>query len=270
MFLPTDQRSLSAQQRTFKPTPTSSRHISGLLPDAMLRVHDLTVRYGKLAALRNVSLEIERGTVVALIGPNGAGKSTLTAAIAGLVRPSSGRIEFEGASILGLRPDRIARLGISLVPEGRHVFSSLTVRENLLLGATPIRRKRDVKADVEEMLGLFPGLQRYYTASAATLSGGEQQQLALARALLARPRLLILDEPSLGLAPLVVDSIFETLGRLRSHGTTVLLVEQQAVRAMTFADKTYVLRTGDLVENDSSRELHEDGELAEIYLGARR
>ena len=236
----------------------------------MLFVSDLTVRYGKVAALRHVSLQVLEGEVVGLIGPNGAGKTTLAHAVAGLVRPSAGQITFNGCQLGHLRPDRIARLGVSLVPEGRHIFSSLTVRENLLLGAKPLWGKRDIASDIDEVLNVFPDLRGFYRASAATLSGGEQQQLALARALLARPKLLILDEPSLGLAPLVVDQIFDTLTRIRSEGGTVLLIEQQALRTARFGDRTYVLRSGELVPNGNADELLADAGLAEVYLGARR
>jgi branched-chain amino acid transport system ATP-binding protein len=235
----------------------------------VLFVTDLTVHYGKVAALRRVSLRVLDGEVVGLIGPNGAGKTTLAHAVAGLVRPTSGRIAFNGTALTRSRPDRIARLGISLVPEGRHVFSSLTVKENLLLGATPVRRRRSIAADVDEVLDLFPALRGFYGASAATLSGGEQQQLAIARALLARPQLLILDEPSLGLAPLIVDQIFTTLARLRSEGCTVLLIEQQALRTVRFADRAYVLRSGELVSVGEADDLPADVALAEVYLGRR-
>jgi branched-chain amino acid transport system ATP-binding protein len=235
----------------------------------VLFVTDLTVHYGRVAALRRVSLQVLDGEVVGLIGPNGAGKTTLAHAVAGLVRPTSGRIAFNGTALTRSRPDRIARLGIALVPEGRHIFASLTVKENLLLGATPVRRRRDIAADVDEVLDLFPALRGFYGASAATLSGGEQQQLAIARALLARPRLLILDEPSLGLAPLIVDQIFTTLARLRGEGCTVLLIEQQALRTVRFADRAYVLRSGELVPGCEADDLLADVALAEVYLGRR-
>jgi len=233
----------------------------------MLEVRDLQVHYGAVAALRGVSLNVEQGEVVGLIGPNGAGKTTLLSAIAGIVRPSAGTILFEGEPVAGATPEQIVRRGISLVPEGRHIFGTMTVAENLRLGMT-IRRDRDAaQADCERLLEDFPALARYYRSSAGMLSGGEQQQLAIARALLASPRLLLLDEPSLGLAPLVVDLVFEVLGRLRERGVTILLVEQVALRTAEFADRTYVLRTGSMALSGTREELTADADFATAYLG---
>src|SRR5213592_5028663 len=192
----------------------------------MLTIDELRVQYGRVPALHGVSLHVERGEVVALVGPNGAGKTTTLAAIFGLVAPAAGSIEFEGRSLVGSTPEQILRRGLALVPEGRHIFGTLTVAENLLLGSTARRDRPAAAADLEKMLELFPVLKSYYSSPAGTLSGGEQQQLATARALLSRPRLLLLDEPSLGLAPVVIDVVFDALAELRDDGVTILLVEQ--------------------------------------------
>jgi branched-chain amino acid transport system ATP-binding protein len=234
----------------------------------MLKVEDLTVHYGRLAALRHTSVEVAEGSVVGLIGPNGAGKTTLVSAVMGLVKPAAGRIVFEGEELNGRRPDSIVRKGIALVPEGRHILASLSVRENLLLATKPIRRKANVDEEIERVLEIFPVLRSYYGSSSATLSGGEQQQLAIARALLARPRLLMLDEPSLGLAPKIVDLVFETLDALRADGVTILLVEQNAARTVEFADYSYVLRSGELVAQGNRESLKQRTDIADLYLGA--
>jgi branched-chain amino acid transport system ATP-binding protein len=218
----------------------------------MLSVEGLRVRYGRIVAVHDVSLHVESGEVVGVIGPNGAGKSSTLAAIAGLVRPAAGRIEFCGEDVTGKPPEHIFRRGLALVPEGRHVFSTLTVAENLRL----------VRGDAEPELDRFPALRVRLKTPAGALSGGEQQQLALARALVARPRLLVLDEPSLGLAPLIVDDVFGVLESLRADGTTVLLVEQNATRTLRFADRCYVMRAGRIAPA---------GDVVEIeaaYLGA--
>jgi branched-chain amino acid transport system ATP-binding protein len=232
----------------------------------MLVVEDLSVSYGSIAALRGASLRVDEGEVVGLIGPNGAGKTTLLASVCGVVRATGGRIAFEGEDLTGKGPERIVRRGISLVPEGRDIFGSLSVAENLELGATA-RKDGEVGADIERHLDRFPALRRYYRGSAAKLSGGEQQQLAIARALMGRPRLLLLDEPSLGLAPLMVDMVFEILGELRATGVTILLVEQNATRTVAFADRTYVLRNGRVVASGAADELAEATDVAELYLG---
>ncbi len=233
----------------------------------MLQVRDLAVHYGRVAAVRGVSLDVHEGEVVGLIGPNGAGKTTLLSAIAGLIAPSAGSIDFAGASVLKRSPEAIVRAGISLVPEGRHIFATLSVAENLELGTTVRGDREGAQADVERMLDLFPVLRRYYRSSAGMLSGGEQQQLAIARALLASPQLLLLDEPSLGLAPLVVDQVFDVLDQLRAAGVTILLVEQVAARTAAFADRTYVLRTGTVALSGSREELGTRADFATAYLG---
>ncbi len=233
----------------------------------MLRVEGLSVSYRKVPALDGVSLSVAEGKMTGFIGPNGAGKTTLVKAIAGLVKPTSGDIIFEGVSLVGKKPEDIARRGVAFVPEGRHIFSTLSVAENLSLGYASGRGRDD--ASHEAVLDLFPVLRRYYGKSAAGLSGGEQQQLAIARALLARPRLLILDEPSLGLAPLVVDAVFEVLKTLTTQGVTTLLVEQNATRTVAMAERTYVLASGRIVAEGNSEELLTRGDLVEAYLGRK-
>jgi branched-chain amino acid transport system ATP-binding protein len=233
----------------------------------MLTISDLVVRYGRISALRGIDVEIAAGEVVAVIGPNGAGKSTLLNTISGTVRPTSGHIVMEGADLAGLPPEAIVGRGISLVPEGRRIFTKLSVAENLQLGWSTRRPGPEVQRDVERMFELFPILRTYRQTSAGKLSGGEQQMLAIARALLSRPKLLMLDEPSLGLAPIVIDSVFDTLQSLRELGVTVLLVEQNAARAVALADRTYVLRNGavELAGRREEIEAHEG--LEAVYLG---
>jgi branched-chain amino acid transport system ATP-binding protein len=234
----------------------------------MLEIDDLHVSYGNLAALRGVSLEVRRGEIIGLIGPNGAGKTTTLAAIFGLVAPRQGSIAFEGESLLRRQPEQIIRLGLGLVPEGRRIFGTLTVAENLQLGATVRSDRAAVAADHRRVLELFPVLDRYLDTPAGRLSGGEQQQLAIARALLARPVLLLLDEPSLGLAPQVIDLVFDTLAEIRESGTTILLVEQNAARTVEFADRTYVLRSGAVAMSGPRSEMTERADFAAAYLGA--
>jgi ABC-type branched-subunit amino acid transport system ATPase component/ABC-type branched-subunit amino acid transport system permease subunit len=233
----------------------------------ILAVRDLMVRYGNLTAVQDVSLEVGEGELVGLIGPNGAGKSTTLAAIAGFQAPASGSIEFAGVPVAGEPPEKIVRRGIAVVPEGRHIFGTLSVAENLQLGSTPVADRAAAAETLEGVLELFPILKTYYRSSAAKLSGGEQQQLAIARALLSRPRLLLLDEPSLGLAPLMVDTVFDKLALLRQTGTTILLVEQNAVATVELADRTYVLRTGRIVTSGTREKLLETTDFAEAYLG---
>jgi branched-chain amino acid transport system ATP-binding protein len=235
----------------------------------MLSVEGLEVRYGSTPAVRGVSLHIDAGEVIGLIGPNGAGKTTTLSAIFGLVRPASGDITFDGTRLNGLTPEAIVRHGLALVPEGRHIFGSLTVSENLLLGTTPRPDRRGYRSELKEIFARFPILERYFDTPAARLSGGEQQQLAIGRALLSRPRLLLLDEPSLGLAPKVVDLVFEALAELRADGVTVLLVEQKAARTVAFADRTYVLRDGTVRHSGTRDELRNRLDLAHAYLGLR-
>jgi branched-chain amino acid transport system ATP-binding protein len=233
----------------------------------VLVVEDLEVRYGRINALRGVSFHVGPGEVVGLVGPNGAGKTTALHAVMGVVPAAAGRIELEGRSVRGRQPEAIVRSGVALVPEGRRIFGTLTVAENLRLGATVRRPGPELAADVERQLERFPVLRRSYQAPAGNLSGGEQQQLAIARALLGRPRLLLLDEPSLGLAPLVVELVFDTLAALRADGLTILLVAQNANMAIEFADRSYVLRNGRIAAAGSRDELLATLDLADLYLG---
>lgn len=233
----------------------------------MLEIDNLYLHYGGIAALKGVSLRIDSGEIVGLVGPNGAGKSSLLAAITGQRRSSAGAISFEGQSLLGKTPEQIVRMGISLVPEGRHIFRTLTVAENLRLGSTIRKDRAAVKCDLEGLLELFPALKRRYRALGGHLSGGEQQQLAIARAMMCKPRLLLLDEPSLGLAPMVVDLVLETVDSLRRGGLSVLLVEQLALSTVRLADRSYVVRTGSVVLAGSRAELVNNSEVAKAYLG---
>jgi branched-chain amino acid transport system ATP-binding protein len=232
----------------------------------VLDVRDVRAGYGRLEVLRGLSLEVPEGRVVTMLGANGAGKTTALRVIAGLLRPTAGRVTFQGRPITGLRPDRIVRRGVALVPETRELFLQMTVDENLELGAFT-RRDGRVRDDVEAVFALFPRLRERRRQRAGTLSGGEQQMLAIARAWLARPRLLLLDEPSLGLAPALVDEIFERIDRIRREGTTVLLVEQNARLALEVADWGYVLETGRVVLSGNARDLADDRLVRESYLG---
>jgi branched-chain amino acid transport system ATP-binding protein len=233
----------------------------------MLKVDELHISYGSIAAVRGVSLEVAEGEAIGIIGPNGAGKSSTLKAIVGLLRPKAGTIDFEGTTLLGASPDAIVRRGVALVPEGRQIFGTLTVAENLRLGKAARSNGTDLEADLNRVLELFPVLRQYYRSSAGKLSGGEQQQLAIARALILNPRLLLLDEPSLGLAPRVVELVFEVLERLRTQGTTILLVEQIAARTIAFADRTYILRTGRIMLSGTREELKQRDDLADLYMG---
>lgn len=231
----------------------------------MLSVEDLHVSYGRIAAVRGVSFHVAEQEAVALIGPNGAGKTTILKAISGLLPVLAGEVSYRGSSLLGERPEAIVRMGISLVPEGRRIFSSLTVEENMRLGATP--SKVPVEEAIEREVGRFPVLRRKLSTVAGKLSGGEQQQLAIARALLAEPRLLLLDEPSLGLSPQLVQLVFETLESLREEGRTILLVEQVAARSIAFADRTLVLRQGEVVLQGTRYELSHSEKIVQAYMG---
>jgi branched-chain amino acid transport system ATP-binding protein len=214
------------------------------MAETMLEVERLDVRYGGVAAVRDVSFEVARGEIVGLIGPNGAGKSSTLHAIVGLVAPHDGDVRLAGRSLRGRAPEAIARSGIALVPEGRRIFAELSVEENLRLGLAG--RRRAGAGGLEQVYDLFPVVRDFRRRSAGALSGGQQQQLAIARALVAEPDVLLLDEPSLGLAPAIVDTVFETLASIREHGLTVLLVEQRAQRTVALADRTYVLSSGEL------------------------
>jgi branched-chain amino acid transport system ATP-binding protein len=233
----------------------------------LLKITNLAVNYGAIKTLQGVSLHIERGEIVALIGSNGAGKTTLLRTISGLLRPVAGKIQFSEQTITGLRPDEIVRLGISHAPEGRQVFANLTVNENLRLGAYQERSSHQISAGLDRCYSLFPVLAERREQKAGTLSGGEQQMLAIGRALMAKPAVLLLDEPSLGLAPLIVRRIFQIIREINAAGTTVFLVEQNAHMALTIAHRGYVLQTGQVIKSDSAKNLLEDPDVKKAYLG---
>ena len=233
----------------------------------MLRIDELRVSYGRVPALHGISLHVDEGEAVAMVGPNGAGKTTTLSAIFGLVAPAGGTILFEGVSLVGASPEKILRRGLALVPEGRHIFGTLTVAENLQLGTTARKDRDEAAGDLKSALERFPALKAYYGRTAGTLSGGEQQQLAIARALLSRPRLLLLDEPSLGLAPVMIDVVFDALEELRAEGVTILLVEQNATRAVEFADRAYILRTGRVAHSGTRDEILRMEDFETAYLG---
>jgi branched-chain amino acid transport system ATP-binding protein len=233
----------------------------------MLSVDDIHVYYGNIAAVKGLSLTVDVGEIVTLLGSNGAGKSTTLRTISGLLRPRKGGVMFEGRRLDGTAAHDVVGRGIAHSPEGRRIFPRLTVSENLDLGAFLRRDKAEIAADKERMLELFPRLRERITQKAGTMSGGEQQMLAVARALMARPRLLLLDEPSMGLAPVLVDVIFDTIARIRESGTTVLLVEQNALAALRVADRAYVLESGSLKLAGPAADLAKDPEIVKAYLG---
>lgn len=237
---------------------------------SLLSVENLTVHYGPIPALRGVSLQIDPGETLAVVGANGAGKSTLTLAVAGAVALSQGHIGFDGEAIGGVLPERIARKGISLVPEGRHIFEGLTVEENLQLGLSARPRTGADGTGIADMMTMFPILQERRGSMATRLSGGEQQQLAIARALLTRPKLLILDEPSLGLAPVMVERVYATLRALKAEGVTMLLIEQNPARLGDVADRVLVLANGVVQITGTASEILGGSALDEAYLGVRR
>ncbi len=232
----------------------------------MLELSDIHVAYGGIRALSGVSLRVEAGELVALIGSNGAGKSTTLKTISGLLRPRQGAIHYEGQEITRAATDRIVALGISHCPEGRRIFGRLSVRENLLLGAVQ-RGGQDLHADLDRVYELFPRLKERLSQAGGTLSGGEQQMLAIGRALMSRPRLLLLDEPSLGLAPLMVERIFEVIGELKRQGATILLVEQNVHHALDLADRAYVLESGRVTLEGPAAELKHNPLVEQSYLG---
>jgi branched-chain amino acid transport system ATP-binding protein len=235
--------------------------------EPLLEVEDLQVRYGTVLAVRRLSLSVGRGEIVGLIGPNGAGKSTTLHAIMGAVPVSAGEIRLSQGSIRGRRTEQIARAGVAIVPEGRRIYAELTVEENLRLGLSARGARGDAKEAVEGVYDLFPVVRDSRRRSAGLLSGGQQQQLAIARALVARPDLLLLDEPSLGLAPTVVDVVFEALGAIRERGVSMLLVEQRAQRTVAFADRTYVLSNGELRMELTPKDAGDTERLVTAYFG---
>jgi branched-chain amino acid transport system ATP-binding protein len=234
---------------------------------AMLVVDDIHVYYGNIAAVKGLSVTVEQGEIVTLLGSNGAGKSTTLRTISGLLRPRKGSVSFEGRRVDHMQAHDVVALGVAQAPEGRRIFPRLTVAENLDLGAYTRRDRAAIAADLENVLELFPRLRERITQKAGTMSGGEQQMLAVARALMARPRLLLLDEPSMGLAPVLVDLIFDTIARIREQGTTVLLVEQNALAALRVADRAYVLESGSMKLAGPAVELARNEEIVKAYLG---
>jgi branched-chain amino acid transport system ATP-binding protein len=238
-------------------------------PEAMLEVSGLEVRYGTVPAVRGLDLSVGSGEIVGLIGPNGAGKSTTLHAIMGAVRPSAGDIRLAGTSIRGRPPEQVVRAGIALVPEGRRIFSELTVEENLRLGLSGRRGKDGATEAVERVYELFPVVRESRSRQAGLLSGGQQQQLAIGRALVAEPDVLLLDEPSLGLAPTVVNTVFEALAAIRAQGVTILLVEQRAQRTVAFADRTYVVSNGELRLTLGPEDAADTRRMVEAYFGAQ-
>ena len=233
----------------------------------LLAIHDLEVAYGGIQALKGISLEVRRGEIVAMIGANGAGKTTTLKTIARLLPISKGRIGYDGQDLGEMSTEEVVEAGISLVPEGRAVFSGLTVRENLDLGAYNHKKTKEMNETIEDIVGLFPRLGERMKQEAGTLSGGEQQMLAIGRAMMARPAMLLLDEPSLGIAPKLVQQIFEAIAKIAASGTTILLVEQNTRLALKYAQRGYVLRTGEIAMSGPARELAENEEIKAAYLG---
>jgi branched-chain amino acid transport system ATP-binding protein len=232
----------------------------------VLEVTDLTTNYGSITALRSVDLSVRAGEVVGLVGPNGAGKTTLVATIAGLLNPVAGNVQLDGVDVTGASPDAMLRRGVALVPEHRRLFADLTVADNLKIGGITVP-KEDREALVDEVVGLFEVLGRKWDTAAGYLSGGEAQQLAIARALMARPRLLMMDEPSLGLAPVLTDLVFDLIVQLREQGRTLLVVEQNATRMLAVSDRAYVLRSGSIAAEGPGEELLADGSLFDTFVG---
>lgn len=234
---------------------------------AMLEVRDLTVAYGNIVAVKNLSLDVHKGEIVTLIGSNGAGKSTTLRTISGLLTPKTGSVTFNGETLTGHEGHEVVAKGICHSPEGRRIFQEMTVSENLDLGAFLRDDKDGIEADRENVLDLFPRLRERITQKAGTMSGGEQQMLAVARALMGRPQLLLLDEPSMGLAPVLVDLIFETITKINEQGVTILLVEQNALAALGVANRAYVLESGSIKLSGQAADLAKDPEVAKAYLG---
>jgi len=239
---------------------------------ALLELRNITSFYGNVQALKGISLSVEKGEVVTLLGANGAGKSTTLRTISGLIQATAGEVLFEGQAVQRLSPEAIVRLGIAHVPEGRRIFPGLTVTENIMLGASSRKRVSgaEMRADVEDMFTIFPDLKRLSKALGWSLSGGQQQMLAVARGLMAKPKLLMLDEPSLGLAPIIVQQLFAVFRQIRERGTTILLVEQNANMALSVADRGYVLEIGELIVEGSPSELRGNERVRAAYLGGAK
>ena len=234
---------------------------------SMLKVEKLSVHYGMIQAVRDVSFEVNEGEVVSLIGANGAGKTTILRTLSGLVRPSAGKIQFLGKEIQKMPAQKIVAGGLSQVPEGRHVFPGLTVMENLEMGAFLKKNREENQANLKKVFSRFPRLEERKNQDAATLSGGEQQMLAMGRALMSTPKLLLLDEPSMGLAPIFIQEIFDIIQDIQKQGTTVLLIEQNANKALAISDRGYVLETGKIVLSGTGKELAASDEVRKAYLG---
>lgn len=232
-----------------------------------LQIENLHVSYGSIAALKGIDLEVEKGKIVALLGSNGAGKTTTLKTISGLITPKSGSISVSGESIVGLNPAKINRLGVVQSPEGRQIFPEITVEENLRIGGFTLKTRAQLKSNFERVYGYFPVLKERKKQVAGTLSGGEQQMLAIARALMASPDILLLDEPSLGLAPLIVQDIFRILKEINQEGMTILIVEQNALQTLKISDYAYVLEVGNVSMEGAAKELIKDKRLIEAYLG---
>ena len=233
----------------------------------MLKVDNLVVHYGAITALRGITFEVNQGEIITLIGSNGAGKTTTLHAISNIIRKTSGTVSFSGADITSMPPDQIVKSGLVQVPEGRRIFANLTVREKLDMGAYTRKDHAGIQADLEKVYALFPRLKERIKQIAGTLSGGEQQMLAIGRALMASPKLILLDEPSMGLAPILVDEIFHIIKTINAAGTTVLLVEQNAFKALGIATRAYILETGSIVKSGSGADLLKDDSVREAYLG---
>mgnify|MGYP000412771306 CR=1 FL=1 len=235
----------------------------------LLRIENLHTYYGHVHALKGIDLEVEEGEIVTLIGANGAGKSTTLRTISGLVRPREGHVEFNGQVLNHVPAHRIVQMGVCHVPEGRRIFTTLTVMENLMMGAYALKDEQAIRENLQRVFDLFPRLAERKNQLGGTLSGGEQQMLTIGRALMSRPRLLLLDEPSLGLAPMLVKAIFETIREINARGTTILLVEQNARAALKIAHRAYVLETGRVVLSGPAQELMQDERVRKAYLGER-
>ncbi len=233
----------------------------------LLTVENLTVHYGAIQALKGISFSVNEGEVITLIGSNGAGKTTTLHAISNIIKKTAGKVTFQDTDITSVPADAIVKTGLIQVPEGRRIFSNLTVRENLEMGAYTRKDKAGIKADMENVFELFPRLKERLRQVSGTLSGGEQQMLAMGRALMAKPKLLLLDEPSMGLAPILVDEIFSIIQKINKDGTTILLVEQNAFKALSIADRAYILETGNIVKTGAASDLISDDSVRSAYLG---
>jgi branched-chain amino acid transport system ATP-binding protein len=237
------------------------------MAEEMLKVRDLKVHYGAIQALKGISFEVAKGEIITLIGSNGAGKSTTLNGISNVVKKSGGKVEFKGQDVSAMAPDRLVASGLVQVPEGRRIFANLSVRDNLEMGAYTRKDRQGIRDDLDMVYGIFPRLRERAKQIAGTLSGGEQQMLAMGRALMSKPALLLMDEPSMGLAPILVDEIFAVIRRINQAGTTILLVEQNAYKALSVAARAYILETGNVVKSGPVAELMKDDSVKTAYLG---